>query len=115
MRVAGTGAAGAYQVRDHHGDDPADTDGGQVSGQHLIVTTGGLDVDDRVELSCGDHPSDDTGHETRDCPADAAPFVRLGPGGAEGNGDDCTPEEDTHESLKICQFKLMQRINRWLT
>lgn len=95
---------GAYQVRNHHRDDPSDTDRGQVSGQHLIVTTGGLDVDDRVELGCGDHPSDDAGDETSDGPADAAPLVCLRPSDAEGDGDDCTPQENAHESLENREF-----------
>ena len=110
--MAGKGAEGAYQVRGDHRDDPSDTDSGQVSGQHLIVTTGGLDVDDRVELGGSDHPSDDTGDETSDRPGDAAPLVRLRPGGADGDGDDCTPEENTHEGLVNCQFNVMQRTDR---
>ena len=36
----------AYKVRSHHGNNPSDTDSGQVSSQHLIVTTSRFDVDD---------------------------------------------------------------------
>ena len=95
----------AYQVRGHHGDNPPDTDSGQVSSQHLIVTTGRCDVDGWVELGGGDNPCDDAGDKPHYGSGDAAILVRLRPSGAESDGDDCTPEERTHEELEMERLK----------
>ena len=77
MITAGKDAKVAYQVRDHHRDNPSDTNSGQVSSQHFIVTTGGCDIDDGVELSGSNHPCDDAGDKPRDGSTDTAPLVRL--------------------------------------
>ena len=95
-----TQIVGTYDVGHNGGNNATDTNRGEVTGQHLVVTASGLDSEGAVMAGCScDEPGDNTEEKSSDGSTNAAPLVGLAPGNGKGDWDDGGPKEDTHEGL----------------